>query len=275
MTSNQIAYWQYQEAQRSNLAKEAETARANKAREFETGRNNLATEKINQQNADSRTREVDETMRSNLAKENETRRSNLAREEDSDIANAETERANRAKEQLSEADSIRKSQTSIQAAQINAAASRYGANKSAQASKYGADSSARSSRYSADSSAAASRYNADKNAESKKYDVDTRSLDAYKARLTETAQKGYDRANQKEIQNMRNDGERAIKSLEAYQKQLDRNSKEYIALQQLKEQIRKNNQDYDLGLANTIVKGLDAVMKGAGGLSGLAALLGG
>lgn len=64
MTHNQIAYFQAQETQRSNLATEKETNRANLARENEINRNNRAVEA--------------ETNRHNLATEYETSRNNRA-----------------------------------------------------------------------------------------------------------------------------------------------------------------------------------------------------
>lgn len=59
MTANQIAYWNLQETERSNLARESETHRSNVANETETNRSNLARET--------------ETNRANLAKEKQNR----------------------------------------------------------------------------------------------------------------------------------------------------------------------------------------------------------
>lgn len=44
MTTNQIAYWNLQETNRANLAKEFENNRSNVARETETNRSNLVNE---------------------------------------------------------------------------------------------------------------------------------------------------------------------------------------------------------------------------------------
>lgn len=79
MTNNQISFLNYQETNRSNLARERETQRSNLAREGETHRSNIVVE--------------GETQRSNLAKESEMRRSNLAKE-------SETHRTNVVNEQI-------------------------------------------------------------------------------------------------------------------------------------------------------------------------------
>lgn len=62
MTSNQIAYQTLKENERSNKAREDETARSNRAKEDETKRSNLATEA--------------ETSRHNQTVEKETERYN-------------------------------------------------------------------------------------------------------------------------------------------------------------------------------------------------------
>lgn len=165
-------------------------------------------------------------------------------------------------EKLSEADSARRAQTSISVAEIGAAASKYGADTSAAAARYGANTSASASRYSADSSASAARYSADSSREASKYSVDTKSLDAYKDRLTNAAQKGYDRQNAKDIEAMREASSKALKQIDAMQKQLDRNSNEYIALEKLKETIRKNDQDFSISTANTIISGVQTLING-------------
>lgn len=76
MTTNQIAFLEYQEKKRSNQAQEGLT----RSRDSETARSNLANESI-------KLKTLDETSRANLAKEQlqresnaETQRSNLRRE---------------------------------------------------------------------------------------------------------------------------------------------------------------------------------------------------
>lgn len=49
MTANQIAYWNLQELNRSNVAKETETNRSNLVKEQETKRSNLANEALTRQ----------------------------------------------------------------------------------------------------------------------------------------------------------------------------------------------------------------------------------
>lgn len=107
MTKNQIEYWRNVEAQRSNLATEAETNRSNLARERETNRSNLANERENYRSNIAReyettrhnkaseqlgNKQLKEAVRSNLAKETETRRNNMA-------TLAEAARSNQAREQ--------------------------------------------------------------------------------------------------------------------------------------------------------------------------------
>lgn len=84
MTRNQLAYYEYKETQRSNLANEQETNRANVAREVETNRHNVSTEK--------------ETNRHNLATEEETHRHNKEIELLTSASNAEQQRHNMAVE---------------------------------------------------------------------------------------------------------------------------------------------------------------------------------
>lgn len=90
MTENQLAYLQYEETARSNVAREAETNRSNLAREAETNRANLVNEA--------------ETKRSNIARETETNRANVARETETNRSNlvdeAERERSNKQREAL-------------------------------------------------------------------------------------------------------------------------------------------------------------------------------
>lgn len=125
MTQNQIAYWNYVEGKRHNLATETETNRNNVATLAETNRANLAKEKQNRINSDrsyymslvsfeeqKRATRVSEDLRQKEL--NETIRSNKAREEISRTqaanqsaqvavqrrAQAETERSNKARETL-------------------------------------------------------------------------------------------------------------------------------------------------------------------------------
>lgn len=46
MTTNQVAYQNYLETQRSNMAREAETNRSNLVKEDETARSNRANERL-------------------------------------------------------------------------------------------------------------------------------------------------------------------------------------------------------------------------------------
>lgn len=75
MTTNQIAFWNLKEtersnkakedeAHRSNIAKETETVRSNQAREQETNRSNLASERITSSN--NKWRNANETARTVL-----------------------------------------------------------------------------------------------------------------------------------------------------------------------------------------------------------------
>lgn len=90
MTNNQISFLNYQETNRSNLAREQETKRSNLAREGETHRSNIVNEGEIRRSNLARERE---NLRSNLAKESETKRSNLAKER-------ETHRSNVVNEQI-------------------------------------------------------------------------------------------------------------------------------------------------------------------------------
>lgn len=260
MTSNQINWLNYQETSRSNRAREVETNRSNLANETETNRANLAREA--------------ETHRSNLANETETNRSNLAREAETSLHNrtteAETNRSNLANEAIQRENSQRQARTSMSVAKTQAQASKYAADSAARTGRYSADRSSAATRYSADSSRAASAYAANTAAAASKYAQDVQSLDKYRQRLSDTAQRGYDRASKKEIAQLNNDAQKALKSIDSMQKQLDRNSNEYIALQRLKEQIRKNDKDFGIDLANTIIKGLSMVLEGVNTAGGLA-----
>lgn len=82
MTHNQIAYWNYIESQRSNRARELETARSNRAQEALLSRQH------------------DETYRHNVASEKEGARHNLASETLSSRTLSETQRANREQESI-------------------------------------------------------------------------------------------------------------------------------------------------------------------------------
>lgn len=253
MTTNQIEWLKHNETARSNRAREYETNRSNLANETETNRSNLAREA--------------ETHRSNVANETETNRSNLAREQETSLHNrnveAETNRSNLANEALQRETSQRQARTSISVAKTQAKASKYAADSAAAAHKYTADSSRAASRYSADSSAAASRYAATTSAAASKYAQDVQSLDKYRQRLTDTAQKGYDRASKKELTQLEIEARKALKTIDSLQKQLDRNSNEYIALQRLKEQMRQNNREFGIDVANTIIKGIGTLIEGA------------
>lgn len=103
MTRNQIAYWEFRENERSNRAREAETARSNRANEFETNRANIARETETNRN---NVAVLNETSRANKAREVETNRNNLITEAiaqgrlDEDVRHnkvveSETERNNR------------------------------------------------------------------------------------------------------------------------------------------------------------------------------------
>lgn len=115
MTRNQIAYWEYRERARSNLANERENARANRAREIETNRSNLANEtETNRSNVARETEtnrhnlitevleqgKLNETVRHNQTVETETNRSNLANEALKGRELSERERSNRANEAI-------------------------------------------------------------------------------------------------------------------------------------------------------------------------------
>lgn len=116
MTRNEIAYQQFvenrrsnmaneRETNRSNVAREAETYRSNTAKEFETNRHNLATEDLGYKN-------YEETKRHNFSMEDlgfaqlglgysqlgETRQHNRTTETLSQLSNIEQQRANRERE---------------------------------------------------------------------------------------------------------------------------------------------------------------------------------
>lgn len=91
MTRNQLAYWQLEEAKRSNRANEQETNRSNIARETETNRHNVVseqeTERHNRAMETFNLKQLDEQMRANQAHETavarqqtEVERANLVRE---------------------------------------------------------------------------------------------------------------------------------------------------------------------------------------------------
>lgn len=69
MTSNQIAYWNLQEAKRSNVARETETSRSNRAKEGETSRHNVAQEYIDRSRVSVDRDKLAETSRHNLKTE--------------------------------------------------------------------------------------------------------------------------------------------------------------------------------------------------------------
>lgn len=73
MTQNQIAFYNYLESKRANLAREGENTRSNVARETETNRHNVVTE-------EQAGKQLIEMGRHNLATESETRRANLEKE---------------------------------------------------------------------------------------------------------------------------------------------------------------------------------------------------
>lgn len=124
MTTNQLAYLNYLETNRANLARERENVRYNDLTTGETRRHNVATESITAAELDERVRhnitsenQQDainaETQRSNVAREQENKRHNLASESKDVRTIAETERANRA------AEGIKRSQNSIAQQQAN------------------------------------------------------------------------------------------------------------------------------------------------------------
>lgn len=91
MTSNQLRYWELQEAKRANRAKERETRRANRA-------NERLTRNYQQGTLDLRAQELAETVRRNLAGESislgtlaESQRHNVAYEHESARHNLATE----------------------------------------------------------------------------------------------------------------------------------------------------------------------------------------
>lgn len=81
MTTNQIAYWNLREQERSNRARERETARTNKANERIKSEINSINLQLGQGN-------LAETNRANLARELELNRTNLSNEEIKRITNA-------------------------------------------------------------------------------------------------------------------------------------------------------------------------------------------
>ena len=92
MTSNQLRYWELQEAKRANRAKERETRRANRA-------NEALTREFQQGTLDLRSQELAETVRKNMAAETisletlaETSRHNIAYENESARHNMATEK---------------------------------------------------------------------------------------------------------------------------------------------------------------------------------------
>lgn len=225
MTNNQLLYLKQVEEGRHNLATEKETNRSNLATESETNRSHLVDEA--------------ERNRHNLVSEGigrdtltETSRANLAREANQSDTLAENIRHNKATENLSRLQTKMQARTAKYAADVNAAGVRYSANSSRASSKYAADASRAASKYSADSSASASKYSADKSAAASKYSTDTISMDKYKQRLQDAAQKGYDRKNQKEMNKLKVDAQ-----------------KYYDAIKLTNEAIR-NDRDYQIALKN-------------------------
>nr|AVX53440.1 putative ORF1 [Marmot picobirnavirus] len=73
MTSNQLKYWELQEAHRSNLAREAENARSNKAKEQLTAQTNAINLQLGSGN-------LNENIRSHRTDEQERNRANVAKE---------------------------------------------------------------------------------------------------------------------------------------------------------------------------------------------------
>lgn len=98
MTSNQIAYWNLQEAMRANRAREIENNRSNLAKERENYRSNAARERenlrSNLRSEQLQSYSLGETKRSNLARETETRRSNLMAEYENRRAHMANEKIN-------------------------------------------------------------------------------------------------------------------------------------------------------------------------------------
>lgn len=296
MTDTQVNYMNavtnrgaLDETRRNNIVVSEETARANKARERETHEHNVEsraeTHRSNVRNEDINIQRNAETGRHNVALESltasqnaETERANRARELQQQNELAQTAADNAARREQDDINSRRDANVKLSSAKIQAAANRYGASTSAAASRYGADQSASASRYSADRSSEASKYSANQSAAASRYSTDTISMDKYKQRLTDTAQKGYDRASAKDIAQIKSDNDYLIAQLNNYQKTLDRNSREYIETKKLKQDLEKFNEElkqkaYDraTNIAQSIIKSLG----GGGGLPAILKLIGG
>lgn len=169
MTRNEIAYSQYLEQSRHNLAEEQETAANNQRVHYgnmrvigETNRHNLATE--TEANRSNRANEA-ENKRANQAREKEQRRSNKASEKLGRANLKETKRHNIAGETTANktlAETNRHNvvtETETNRSNIaNEGLIKYRTDTDAATSKYVADKNAAASKYAADAAASASKY---------------------------------------------------------------------------------------------------------------------
>lgn len=204
MTKNQLDYLGLEETKRSNLARETETHRNNLATETEINRSNVA-------------REV-ETNRHNVATEAETHRSNLVGEQLQGQRNEEEGRHNRAVEQETERNNNLVARGVHERNVLSYAGTKYSADTQARTSRATARTAAEATKMAAATSANAAKYSADRHAEASKYAADLQSktsltsaeiqsLDKYRDRLHDAAQKGYDRASRKDIARLQQDAQ--------------------------------------------------------------------
>lgn len=254
MTRNQIAYNQLLEDTRSHKANETETNRSNLAKEAETHRSNLAGEV--------------ETNRANIAREKENYRSNKAKEKATNYANKETKRHNKATEKLDKYRTDKQSSTSLAVGQIQAEASKYGADQAAAASKYAADSSYAASKYQADTNAATQKEVATLNAITNKYIN-------YEKNRTEVTKAQIQADTQKAIKQV----DVAIAEAELKQKDRQLSSQERQTYAKIIADLKKHRNDIVLAerrlrfdknklIVDTGVKMFDSWMKAIGGAAG-------
>lgn len=235
MTANQLAYLGLQETKRNNIVVSDETKRANLARE---GLQDYANKEQNRHNLVSEAQEgqkIAETGRHNLVTEKETNRSNLANESiqrgvaqeqvrhnkaterQTDTVNAETKRHNKANEKQAKYNTDKTTATQKSVAKTQAATQKSVAKTSADATKTAAKTSANATRYSADVQKVISdsRISADK--------------------LINNA-KNY---TSQSIAQAQIDAKKWIAKLDKQTATLDRNSADYRAYQQRKNELQK------------------------------------
>lgn len=232
MTHSQLDYLGLQETKRNNLATLAETGRHNQATEQETKRNNLivSTEQVRSNKENERIGRLN--VKQSRKALSETRRNNL-------VVSKETNRHNKA----TEAQAKRSTSAQIQVAQIGATSRTNAAQISAQASRDVAATNAQTTRYVAELQAA------------------QKSLDRLTSRLNTQSQN----ATNKQIAEIKREGDLAVKKLDNLQKDKGLTNEQKLQAKRLKQEydlaLKKMQNDKDLTAIKMFSGNLDAFVK--------------